>query len=247
MSCSGISPVGWGLMDLDQEWSRVRVRAGLLATDRYSWLRPADPSAIAFRYPDSFELVHVEGLHPGPRRVRAVRVDEAHGVADAQFAIDEVHSLDRRFTELRFQFHPESRVVSLRQSPGSLRLDVVRSQQNLGLRWWWACPVCGRRCRYVYFFEVGRRADVSQVLACRTCLGLTYASRARHRCTDQDRRAEARGDEAARERQDRRRIRRAHQDGVQRDRLAVLVGRLRRRAEKLLETEGAGMSMRSEF
>ena len=38
---------------------------------------------------------------------------------------------------------------------------------------WFECPQCSRRCKHVYFGD--------EVLACRTCLSLDYASRHLHR------------------------------------------------------------------
>ena len=40
---------------------------------------------------------------------------------------------------------------------------------RVGLRWWWACPSCGRRVIALYLAQGGR-------FACRKCLGLVYES-----------------------------------------------------------------------
>jgi hypothetical protein len=40
-------------------------------------------------------------------------------------------------------------------------------------RWWWLCPACDRRCRFVYLTGSG--------VCCRLCAHLTYRSRRLHR------------------------------------------------------------------
>ena len=53
------------------------------------------------------------------------------------------------------------------------RVPVVWDEPMAGAgRPWFECPACGRRCRYVYLRDV---------IACRTCHRLDYASRHLHR------------------------------------------------------------------
>ena len=60
---------------------------------------------------------------------------------------------------------------------------MAATEQNLGTRHWWSCPVCERRTKYLYYFLVGLAAAESfeRALGCRECFGLTYASRSRCR------------------------------------------------------------------
>lgn len=50
-----------------------------------------------------------------------------------------------------------------------------------GVRWWWACPACGRRCGVVFVLPDHR-------IACRTCGGVQFASRLREHPAQLDRR-----------------------------------------------------------
>ena len=64
-----------------------------------------------------------------------------------------------------------------RQTPDILvdgtRITVTWDEPMAGVgRPWFECPACGRRCRYVYLRDV---------IACRTCHRLDYASRHLHR------------------------------------------------------------------
>jgi len=156
-------------------------------------------------------------------------VDESRAVLDVQFAVDAIHWYERRQPTLCFFFDPATKHVSLQPSDHAWRLEVTRSRQVLGERVWWRCPVCGRRRRFLYHFVVAAAGEPRPVLGCRTCLGLTYPSRARHRCPDQDRRAAADGDEAAADRIRRREAREAHRFEVACERDVALVTAFRRR------------------
>jgi hypothetical protein len=216
-------------LDLEAEWQRVRVDAGVTAADRYSWLRPADPREVTVRRGTSSELQLVRRTSDRQFRSRALRVDESRAVLDVQFAVDAIHWYERRQPTLCFFFDPATKHVSLQPSDHAWRLEVTRSRQVLGERVWWRCPVCGRRRRFLYHFVVAAAGEPRPVLGCRTCLGLTYPSRARHRCPDQDRRAAADGDEAAADRIRRREAREAHRFEVACERDVALVTAFRRR------------------
>ena len=177
--------------DSNSEWSRVRVSPSTYACAGFSWLRPADPGLIRARHAGGSELVLVTPQRDGVRRLRRPRVDEAHAVLDVQFAVDDIHPLDRSKVFMRrYYFHPEHLLLDLHASPAAIELRLTASAQNLGERYWWACPTCGGRRRYLYFFrlaDTGEPDPAAGVLGCRHCLGLTYRSRARHRCDDHDR------------------------------------------------------------
>lgn len=205
-------------MSQNYDWSRVYVRHGQLAVDRYSWLRPAPPSSIAFTYPDSLELFHVVKKSEGSLRTRAVRTNEAQAVLDVQFAIDTLHPIDRqKLYGDCFYFHRDKLVLDNRPGQGAQALTVASNPQHLGVRYWWACPSCGRRKRLLYFFFVAANFQgypSRGALACRTCLGLTYASRSRHKCAEQDAIDAGRGNPGAiaRVKSRRRKVQRNHDE-----------------------------------
>jgi hypothetical protein len=177
--------------ELDNEWERVRVAPATYAADRYSWLRPASPSSIGADDGAEPRLFHKSLRRDGTWRFRALRVDEAHAVLDVQFAIDDLHPLDRsKMSMRRYYFHPDRLQLNLVSGRTALQLTLLATAQNLGVRFWWACPTCGSRRRYIYFFRLGNKRQnraCDGILGCRDCLGLTYRSRSRHRCDDQDR------------------------------------------------------------
>ena len=185
-------------MNTNHEWNRVRVHPNTYACNRYSWLRPANPHAIAFVKPDSLQLTHVTDRPGRPPRVRAPRVDEAQAVLDVQIPIDDLHSLDRqKLFMARHYFHPGTLVLNRHPGDHAEQLQIAVTKQHLGERYWWSCPTCGRRARFLYHFFVGRppkSIDPESVLACRSCLGLTYASRSQHRCPTHDERRARQGD-----------------------------------------------------
>ena len=131
--------------------------------------------------------------HARPQRRptnRAPRIDEAQAILDIQYPIDDIHPLDRQQrTTIRFYFHPHKKQLTLHPSRHDHELHVVKTKQNLGDRHWWACPTCGQRKKHLYYFIAGHANHTTapaHVLGCRTCLGLTYASRSQHRCPDHD-------------------------------------------------------------
>lgn len=55
----------------------------------------------------------------------------------------------------------------------SFHFEFESTRQPLGgSRWWWKCPRCGRRCRFLHEDE--------SALVCRICAKLTYESRRFH-------------------------------------------------------------------
>jgi hypothetical protein len=55
----------------------------------------------------------------------------------------------------------------------SLRMPVTTTVQRLGgVRRWWRCPTCGRRCRILLVWS----KDSTVAVACRRCLGAVYSS-----------------------------------------------------------------------
>ena len=199
------------------DWSRVRVGPCRFAFDGFGWLRACDPAALTFAGDEPVTLVHARLAGGGVWHERAPRVDEAQAVLDVQMVVDDLHPVDRRQRHLlRFHLDLPTRILSRQQTKRSVPLDVVVTPQRLGVRHWWSCPVCGRRCRFLYLFEVGAGSGADSVVGCRVCLGLTYASRSRHRCADQDRREADRGGVEAtarvRRRLDRAATRRARQE-----------------------------------
>ena len=174
----------------DHEWHRARREPSVYACDRYRWLRPADPHNIALLHPDTHQLIHVTEHPSGDQRTRAPRIDEAQAILDVQYPIDDLHSLDRQTRNVtRYSFHPDSLLLTLHPSDDAYELDVVKTQQHLGERYWWVCPTCGQRKKYLYYFIAGHANHTTapeRVLACRSCLGLTYASRSQHRCPNHD-------------------------------------------------------------
>ena len=182
----------------DHEWHRARREPSVYACDRYRWLRPADPHHISLLHPDTHQLIHITRDRNGHQRTRAPRIDEAQAILDVQYPIDDLHTLDRQQrTAIRCYFHPDSLLLTLHPRTHAHELHVVKTQQHLGERHWWACPTCGQRKKHLYHFIAGHPPASSapaHVLGCRTCLGLTYASRSRHRCPDQDEREARQGD-----------------------------------------------------
>ena len=187
-------------MNHDREWHRVRIAPGKFACNRYSWLRPADSKSIVLTDTSTSRLVHVT-KHPNrPPRTRAPRVDEAQAVLDVQFVIDDLHPLDRhKISMARYYFHPDRLMLDRCSDDSAKELQIIVTSQHLGVRHWWACPDCSRRARYLYAFRatVGDAHTCgasASVLACRECLGLTYASRSQHRCPGHDEGRARRGD-----------------------------------------------------
>ena len=185
-------------MNTNHEWNRVRVHPNTYACNRYSWLRPANPQAIAFLNPNSLQLIHLaECLNRLPR-VRAPRVDEAQAVLDVQYPIDDLHPLDRhKLSMAHYYFHPDTLVLNRHPDDHAHQLQIIVTNQHLGVRHWWPCPACGRKVKYLYFFSaahVSTSQAPASALACRACLGLTYASRSRYRCPDHDQRRARQGD-----------------------------------------------------
>jgi len=75
--------------------------------------------------------------------------------------------------------------------PGTVRvaLDVTQTGREgaRGSRLWLVCPRCSRRCGAVYASPSdaqGLQLFGGRVVGCRACLGLTDASRQRHKCLD---------------------------------------------------------------
>ena len=174
----------------DHEWNRARRAPTVYACDRYRWLRPADPQHIGLLHPDAPQLIHITDQSNGETRTRSPRIDEAQAILDIQYPIDDIHPLDRQQrTTIRFYFHPYNKQLTLHPSRHDHELHVVKTKQNLGDRHWWACPTCGQRKKHLYYFIAGHANHTTapaHVLGCRTCLGLTYASRSQHRCPDHD-------------------------------------------------------------
>ena len=212
--------------DNDNEWSRVRVSPSTFACDRFSWLRPAEPGLVRTRNAGSRELVLAVPEEGGARPPRRPRVDEATAVLDVQFVVDDTHRLDlARIYMRRYYFHPEHLLLDLHPSLNALELRLTVTSQNLGVRYWWSCPTCGGRRRYLYYYRVvdGTKSDSpSGILGCRQCLGLTYRSRSRHRCDDHDREKAFEGDLTAAARVLARIVQRQYRD-------EVLVEELRRK------------------
>ncbi|MGI8747081.1 MAG: hypothetical protein ACR2J4_01835 [Deinococcus sp.] len=78
-----------------------------------------------------------------------------------------------------------------RPDPGTVRvgLDVTETGKPgaRGSRLWFRCPRCERRCRAVYASPSdaqGMKLPGRMMVGCRACLGLTDASRQRHKCLD---------------------------------------------------------------
>jgi hypothetical protein len=205
-------------IDNDSEWSRVRLAPSTYACDGFSWLRPAAPGSISVRHPGSSQLAFRISLKGGGQRLRRPRVDEANAVLDVQFAVDDIHRLDlSKVFMRRYYYHPEHLLLDLHPSPNSCELRLTATSQNLGVRYWWVCPTCGGRRRYLYFFRVADQARTNTsggILGCRQCLGLTYRSRARHRCDDHDRERAFDGDLKAAARVMARIVQRHHSDKV---------------------------------
>lgn len=50
-------------------------------------------------------------------------------------------------------------------------IDITFSETgNGGLRYWFTCPICEKRCEVIY------KHPLTQNIGCRTCLGLKYKS-----------------------------------------------------------------------
>ena len=228
-----------GVMNLCREWERVRIASGVIACNRYSWLRPIDPRQIDYRFPGLLGLVRVSPSAIGEDRTRALRIDEAQGVLDVQFAIADVHEFDRRSPALRFRYEPRQRVMGRRATDRSVDLAVTRSQQHFGVRHWWSCPGCDRRCRFLYHFEVGWGWTSSDAVGCRECLALTYASRSRHRCADGDRVAAIRGNAEAAARVMRRAERRRMRSELALDAHGLRGRRAGQSLERVIRFDGA--------
>lgn len=67
---------------------------------------------------------------------------------------------------------------------GALRLiSLTTSPSGRGVRVWLSCPRCGQRCGAVYASRWGSRGEQSPslLIGCRSCLGLTDASRQQHK------------------------------------------------------------------
>ena len=221
---------------ISNEWQRVRAAPGTYACDRFSWLRPAEPGSIILRQDGRGQTVPVVMGKGKPPRFRMPRVDEATAVLDVQFVVDDLHNLDRsKIYMRRYYFHPDQLVLNLAASSGAIELRLLVTTQNLGKRYWWACPTCGARRRYLYYYRLPdsqRPNTVSGLLGCRQCLGLTYRSRARHRCDDHDRARALDGDLKAAARVLSRIVQRQYRDDVL---IEALRRKLRRRVGDLAQ------------
>lgn len=77
-------------------------------------------------------------------------------------------------------------------SPGrgavfGLQLTATGAPDARGVRVWLTCPRCSRRCGVLYAAPYGRGGVLPRgqyVMGCRDCLGLTDASRQRHKCLE---------------------------------------------------------------
>lgn len=62
---------------------------------------------------------------------------------------------------------------AVRTKRGIVRFTVAATRQKLGgVRWWFTCPNCERRCEFLYV----RRGYGAPSLRCRKCWNLTYRS-----------------------------------------------------------------------
>lgn len=148
------------------------------------------PSSIALADEEGYRVVRVVAGCNGASRTRALRVDEAKGALDVQLLLDDLHSIDRAKMRLqRFYVDRASLIVTKWPVGDAQRLELTRTGQLHGERWWWMCPLCAQRRRYLYFVEAAYGTIVcepARILGCRVCLGLAYASSSRHKCADQD-------------------------------------------------------------
>lgn len=199
-------------MEIDIEWDRVRLAPGVLACSRYSWLRSVDPRRVRFGTGDERAIGCEARTKAGRNRRRALRVDEAMAVLDVHFALADVHPMDRRVHMLRFFYEPSVMILRRHSLHPCVVIHLRCTRQRVGVRFWWACPRCGRQCRLLYHFSVRGEGNMIHVLGCRSCLGLTYASRSRHRCADGDVAAARRGDAGALQRVEKRAQRRLLRD-----------------------------------
>lgn len=76
---------------------------------------------------------------------------------------------------------------SLQDTPNNatqrMRVSVTRPQFG-GVRFWWVCVQCKKRCNPIYGVVVGEKVAL---VGCHKCLGLTYPSQARHGTPSHDR------------------------------------------------------------
>ncbi|MDZ7799985.1 MAG: hypothetical protein U5K81_04205 [Trueperaceae bacterium] len=199
-------------MGTKNERDRIRIEHGRYDVNGYSWLRPADPRSIVFTSATSPELTYITKRKDGTPRERAPRVDEAQGILDIQYPIDDLPTFDHENRRAhRFYFDPNRLLLTLTPGQQSEPIDVATTRQHIGVRHWWICPHCQHNKRLLYYFDarhLGAPNRAESALACSDCLGLTYRSRAHHRTPAQDRRDAARGNPDAAARLQRRREKR---------------------------------------
>lgn len=125
-------------------------------------------------------LVHENGLGAyASLRLEQVWATGPEGGQTARVHIELKTGADRG--PMRLDYHPVVRGEAAGQ-----RVEVVRLQASLphwgGLRWWFACPGCGRRVTKLHLPPNGEH------FRCRLCHDLTYASSRRHNAPGVNRR-----------------------------------------------------------
>lgn len=65
-------------------------------------------------------------------------------------------------------------ILKSKLAVNNLPIELAKSHTGYGgERFWWICPMCGRRCGILY------RHPIDQQIACRKCLRLKYRSNAK--------------------------------------------------------------------
>jgi len=80
----------------------------------------------------------------------------------------EIDPRDPKYTYFIVKIKRKGRITELQMYRGSPLNHVCRRQSDYW--WWWLCPVCERRCRYLYPWPDG------DVIQCRVCWKLPYRS-----------------------------------------------------------------------
>ncbi len=130
--------------------------------------------------------------------IRRLRVDEVPKIRVRDMVKALPGDLERSGATLEVSeryglfFNPRERTVTLvsivpprpRPEEGSTVRVRVTIPNFGGVRWWLECPMCEGLRSVIY--GVVFTSQPGCAVGCQKCLGLTHASRARHKCADQD-------------------------------------------------------------
>jgi hypothetical protein len=114
----------------------------------------------------------------GRRSIRRTRTTEAQQLTVSVLLKHLGPEAKDKLEQTCLYFELNDGKLELRFEPPGLELRFTSTEQRLGRRLWFLCPYCHRRVGKLYFVKL----TFHEVMGCQQCLGLTYPSKARHKC-----------------------------------------------------------------